>query len=75
LDVARLACDILVARLKGRTVTIVRIGASKKYADNWEAAFGRIGRKGAAKAAAAGGARGKKSAANKPSKKSKARKR
>ena len=62
-----------VAGLKGRTVTIVRIGASKKYSDNWEAAFGR---KGAAKAAAAGGARGKKNATKKPSKKSaKARKR
>ena len=23
------------------TVTIVRIGATKKYADNWESAFGR----------------------------------
>jgi hypothetical protein len=54
-------------------VTIVRIGASKKYSDNWEAAFGR---KGAGKAAAAGGARGKKTANKKPSKKSaKARKR
>jgi hypothetical protein len=62
----------LVAGLKGRTVTIVRIGASKKYSDNWEAAFGR---KGSVKAAA-GGARGKKSAAKKSSKKSaKARKR
>jgi hypothetical protein len=66
----------LVAGLKGRTVTIVRIGASKKYSDNWEAAFGRIGRKGPAKAAATSGLRGKKTAAKKPSKKSaKARKR
>ena len=56
-------------------MTIVRIGASKKYSDNWEAAFGRIGRKGPPKAAA-GGAHGKKAAAKKPAKKSaKARKR
>jgi hypothetical protein len=55
----------LVAGLKGRTVTIVRIGASKKYSDNWAAAFGR---KGTAKAAA-GSTGGKKTAAKKPSKK------
>jgi hypothetical protein len=64
-------CGIYVAGLKGRTVTIVRIGASKKYSDNWAAAFGR---KSSVKAA--GGAAGKKVAAKKPSKKSaKARKR
>jgi hypothetical protein len=63
----------LVAGLKGRTVTIVRIGASKKYSDNWAAAFGR---KGSAKATAGGAGGGKKTAAKKPSKKSaKARKR
>jgi hypothetical protein len=66
-----MGCATLVAGLKGITVTIVRIGASKKYSDNWEAAFGR---KGAAKAA--GGSRGKRVTAKKPSKKSaKARKR
>ena len=53
-------------------MTIVRIGASKKYSDNWQAAFGG---KRSVKAAATA-SRSKKSAAKKTSKKSaKSRKR
>jgi hypothetical protein len=44
-------------------VTIVRVGATKKYSDGWEAAFGK-GKKKSAPAAAA-----KKSAARKSTKK------
>lgn len=36
------------AQTKGTTVTIVRVGTTKKYSDGWDAAFGK---KGAAKAA------------------------
>jgi hypothetical protein len=30
-------------RKKGTTVTIVRVGTTKKYSDGWEGAFGRKG--------------------------------
>jgi len=29
--------------MKGTTVTIVRVGTTKKYSDGWEAAFGKRG--------------------------------
>ena len=49
-------------------MTIVRIGASKKFSDNWESAFGK--KKPAKAAAAATRARGKKPVAKKTAKKS-----
>jgi hypothetical protein len=52
-------------------VTIVRIGASKKYSDNWESAFGK---KKSAKGAAATSTRSKKAPVKKSAKK-KAKKR
>jgi hypothetical protein len=48
-------------------VTIVRIGANKKYSDNWEKAFGR---KAPAKAAVMPRSAAKKSAGKKVAKKS-----
>jgi hypothetical protein len=56
-----------IAALKGQTVTIVRIGANKKYSDNWEKAFGR---KAPAKAAVMPRSAAKKSAGKKVAKKS-----
>jgi hypothetical protein len=47
-------------------VTIVRIGASKKYSDNWESAFGK---KKPGKAAAVVSTRNKKTAVKKMAKK------
>jgi hypothetical protein len=47
-------------------VTIVRIGTSKKYSDNWESAFGK---KKPAKAVAGAKVRGKKPVAKKTAKK------
>jgi hypothetical protein len=48
-------------------VTIVRVGATKKYSDGWEAAFG--GGKGKKKAAPAKSAKKAASAKKKPAKK------
>ncbi|MEX2140136.1 MAG: hypothetical protein WD894_12800 [Pirellulales bacterium] len=47
-------------------MTIVRIGASKKFSDNWESAFGK---KKPAKPGAAASARSKKAAVKKTAKK------
>ena len=50
-------------KVKGMTVTIVRVGTTKKYSDGWEGAFGRKGAARAAgksKAAAPAAKKGKK---------------